>query len=288
MALALSDKIVRELPLPATGNRIVYDVDPKGFGIRLTAGGSRSFVLNYRIGRRERRQTIGAFPTWSVRDARAEAKALKREIDRGNDPLAERDRARTAPTMMELCERYLTEHARPKKKASSAGEDERNIRLHVKPALGKLLVADIEPDDIARLHQQDDSIPGSARTGCVATVENVCARRGLGSSTGEQQSVSAGSTAIKERSRDRLVTAEELARIGDALTGHKGYWGGPAAIRLLALTGMRKSEVLSLRWADVDFERGAARLPDSKTGRENRAFRRRSLGGLVGIAARRR
>ncbi len=50
MALALSDKIVRELPLPATGNRIVYDVDPKGFGIRLTAGGSRSFVLNYRIG----------------------------------------------------------------------------------------------------------------------------------------------------------------------------------------------------------------------------------------------
>ena len=282
MALALSDKIVRELPLPATGNRIVYDVDPKGFGIRLTAGGSRSFVLNYRIGRRERRQTIGAFPTWSVRDARAEAKALKREIDRGNDPLAERDRARTAPTMMELCERYLTEHARPKKKASSAGEDERNIRLHVKPALGKLLVADIEPDDIARLHHKMQHSPISANR-VRSLLSKMFALAEVWDLRPANSNPVRGIDRFKERSRDRLMTAGELARIGDALTGHKGYWGGPAAIRLLALTGMRKSEVLSLRWADVDFEHGAARLPDSKTGAKTVPLGAAALAVLSGL-----
>jgi integrase len=69
-----------------------------------------------------------------------------------------------------------------------------------------------------------------------------------------------------ERERERLITAGELARLGDALLAHKGYWAGPAAIRLLALTGMRKSEVLTLRWSDIDIEHGSARLPDSKTG----------------------
>ena len=68
----------------------------------------------------------------------------------------------------------------------------------------------------------------------------------------------------RERARDRLVSAEELARLGDALAAYRGYWAGPAAIRLMALTGMRKAEVLSLRWHDIDAERGWIRLPDSK------------------------
>jgi|SRR4051812_18764641 len=70
----------------------------------------------------------------------------------------------------------------------------------------------------------------------------------------------------RERSRERLVTTEELARLGDALAAHKGYWAGPAAIRLMALTGLRKTEALSLCWAEVNADRGWIRLADSKSG----------------------
>src|ERR1051325_3140076 len=102
MAEKLTDKVVRDLALPEAGNRIVYDTEVRCFGVRLTAAGSRSFVLNYRINGRERRHTIGAFPAWSVRVAREEAAVLKRDIDRGRDPVGEREEARSAPTVAEL------------------------------------------------------------------------------------------------------------------------------------------------------------------------------------------
>jgi hypothetical protein len=72
---------------------------------------ARAFILTYRIEARERRLTIGAWPDWSVTAAREEAKRLKREIDQGRDPMAERDEARESPNVRQLIDRYLEEHA---------------------------------------------------------------------------------------------------------------------------------------------------------------------------------
>ena len=168
MAEKLTDKLVRELAPPANGNRIVYDAEVKGFGVRITAAGARSFILNYRINGRERRHTIGQFPAWSVRTAREEAASLKRDIDRGRDPVGEREEARSAPTVSELAERYIAEHAEAKKKPRSVEEDRRNIRLHVLPALGKLKVAAVTRDDIARLHSYDEELADRRESGVVA------------------------------------------------------------------------------------------------------------------------
>jgi Arm domain-containing DNA-binding protein len=87
MARKITDRIVKALPSPAQGNRITYDVDVKGFGVRVTAAGGKSFVLNYRRKNDglERRWTLGSFPDWSAGAAREEAKRLKREIDGGGD-----------------------------------------------------------------------------------------------------------------------------------------------------------------------------------------------------------
>jgi hypothetical protein len=81
---------VKTLPLPAKNNKIYYD-DPPGFGIRVTAGGSRAFILNYvvRGTGRERRFTIGHYPNWSIGAARAKARELKRLVDAGGDPQAD-------------------------------------------------------------------------------------------------------------------------------------------------------------------------------------------------------
>lgn len=58
----LSDLLVRKLPVPGKGAVITYDAEVPGFGIRVTAKGRRSFVLNYIVAGCERRMTIGDFP----------------------------------------------------------------------------------------------------------------------------------------------------------------------------------------------------------------------------------
>ena len=88
MARLLDDDMVADLPAPAAGNRITYDTDVKGFGVRVTAAGAKSFILNYRnADGRDRRLTIGSYPDWKIKakkgaeGARDRARALKREID---------------------------------------------------------------------------------------------------------------------------------------------------------------------------------------------------------------
>src|SRR5262245_405514 len=97
----LTDKRLRSLQPPPQGNRIAYDGDIPGFGARITASGTVSFVLNYRRKSDgfERRTTIGQWPAWSVAAAREEAKELRRSIDNGNDPLGELEAERGAATV---------------------------------------------------------------------------------------------------------------------------------------------------------------------------------------------
>src|SRR5215468_8514999 len=91
----LNEEIVKSLPIPEAGNKVHYFPDavlqgtksPRGFGVRVTAAGVRSFVMNYRINHVERRYTIGQYPDWSVLRAFKEARELRQRIDRGDDPL---------------------------------------------------------------------------------------------------------------------------------------------------------------------------------------------------------
>lgn len=107
----LTDQISKRLPVPAQGYRIAWDTQVAGFGLRITAAGARAFILNYRtrVGRL-RRFTIGAFPQWTTGAARTEAAELRKQIDRGGDPLGTLQAGRQAPTMAELCARFADEH----------------------------------------------------------------------------------------------------------------------------------------------------------------------------------
>src|SRR5262249_44771763 len=96
--MKLNEQTVKALPVPEAGNKVHYfpgavlqgTKAPRVFGVRFTAGGVRSFVINSRLNHVERRYTIGVFPDWSVLSAVKAAKALRRRIDSGEDPLADR------------------------------------------------------------------------------------------------------------------------------------------------------------------------------------------------------
>ena len=97
MAQKITDRFVKGLEPPTNGNKVSYDTELKGFGVRVTAAGAKAFVLNYRTGGRERRITIGRYPDWSVAAAREAARRLKRDVDLGRDPMGERYEQRAAP-----------------------------------------------------------------------------------------------------------------------------------------------------------------------------------------------
>ena len=120
----------------------------------MTAAGARSFILNYRtrVGR-ERRFTIGAIPVWTTAAARTEAKALKRRIDRGEDPLAEVQAGRSAPTVADLCNRYIEQHL-PKKRERSGRDDRNMIAKRILPALGAIKVSDVTFSNIDGLQRK--------------------------------------------------------------------------------------------------------------------------------------
>jgi integrase len=220
-------------------------------------------------------------------EARTEAKRALAVVQTGGDPADDKGEARRDPTIRELCDLYLGEGpaAKPTKKASSWAADGSNIRRHILPLLGRKHVRALTRADVERFQRDvtngrtaaDEKTglrgraiveggPGTAAraTAVLGAVLAFATTRGL-----RPDNPARGVRLNKGRKVERFLSAGELARLGEALTAaeHKGI--NPAmiaAIRLLLLTGCRKSEILGLRWDWVDNERGLLRLPDSKTG----------------------
>ena len=160
MAERLTEIRARKELAPARGQTILWDTDVKGFALRVTSGGAKSFLLDYRVDGRQRRITIGSFPDWSVQAARTKAKKLKQEIDGGHDPMGQRHADRAAPTLQDLWERYEIEHL--PRKAIRAQADERSMwQKIILPRLGKLKIASIDADHIDELHRDVTNIRGT-------------------------------------------------------------------------------------------------------------------------------
>jgi integrase len=264
MAQHLTDAIVKRLPAPEKGNRVVYDDDVPGFGCRVTAGGARSFILNYRVRGtgRERRYTIGSAVDWQTTAARAEAKRLRRLIAEGGDPLADLEDERAAPTVGDLMDRFEAEHL-PRKRPGTAADYKRMLNNHVRPALKHLKVAEVAFSDIDRLHRKITNAGHPYRANRVIAVVSkmfsLAQRWGM-----RDTNPCKGVERNYEAKRKRYLSGEELARLTAALTEHPDKHAANV-MRVLLLTGARRGEVLAMRWADIDLGAGTWTKPGSTT-----------------------
>ena len=104
---------------------------------------------------------------WTVEQARDEAKELKRKIAVGKDPMGEVHTERGAPTVADLCERFIKEHL-PRKRPKTAADYKGAIEKYIKPAMGSLKVSEVEFSDCDGLHRKttDKPTPRTAPTGC--------------------------------------------------------------------------------------------------------------------------
>lgn len=285
----LTKRLVEALAAPAGEDLFCWDGELKGFGVRVKPSGVKSYVLKYRTRQGvARRFTFARHGEVTVEQARKRAAALLAEVRLGGDPAAERQEQRHAATVADLIDRYLKEApaSRPNKRPRSWQSDRGNLYRHVKPLLGKKQAASLIKADIENW-QTDVANGKSAAREKLGPRAVAHVRGGKGAATRALASFRAmlswgverkiiptnpalGVRPFEGRKCERFLSAEEMARLGDALAQLVAEAEinphAAAIIRLLILTGCRKSEILTLQWPFVDFERACLRLPTSKTG----------------------
>lgn len=294
----ITKRTVESLP----AGSVLWDDHLPGFGVRRVKR-TAVYCLKYRFNRRPRWFAIGPHGRpWTPDLARKEALRLLTMIRvERRDPAADRDAIRTEATFAEFSQRFLDEYATRKVKARTLAEYKRQLEKHLKPEWGSLRVSAITRVDVEKLHASLTGKPIQANRiiNNLRTMFSVAEQWGL---------IARGSNPTrhiqryKENKRDRLITPTELGRLGDALTRAEKGWTDAewealpidarptrqapedpraiAAVRLLAFTGARRGEILSLTWGSIDLERGIARLEDSKTGARNLVLSAAAVGIL--------
>lgn len=263
----LTDRTIKSLPTPATGNRIHYDSEVPGFGCRVTAGGARSFILNYRTRTgRERRYTIGDFSVtgdgWSTSTARGEAERLRVAIRGGADPMEEIEADRNAKTVADLVQRFEEEHL-PRKRAHTADSYGIVLARHVLPELRNRTVAELRYTDIADLHRKVTRTSGPYQANKVLAVLSKMFALAVQWGWRPDNPVK-GIERNPEVARHRYLSPAELVKLTEALNELPDQQAANI-LRLLLLTGARKSEVLAARWDQLDLAEGIWTKPGSTT-----------------------
>lgn len=274
---------------------IVYDDALPGFGVRVYPSGQKSYVCEYRpkgAGRTaaKKRATIGPLATLAPDEARRAAKELLAGVTQGRDPMAEAARKKEEELLSAIADAWLSQHVDAKRAARTAVDYRSILTKHVLPTLGSRKLRDIRRADVARVHTQTSRASPVVANRALAVFSSLwtwAARRDLCDANANPAK---GIERNRERGRERFLSDEELSRLGATLrlaetnglpwkikaAGSKNLAReenrvtlvspyAVAAIRFLLLTGMRLREALHLRWQDVDFQRGIANLPASKT-----------------------
>ena len=251
-----------------TGRRLVWDTDLAGFGVRVSAKGRKVYVVRGRTKHGEQfLVTLGAANVLTLKQARAAAKVALGKAANGTNPAQERREARAEerpPTFGELADVWLEDHAKPKRR--SWKEDERRL-VAVKEAVGKKKPVDVSVLHLTRLHRRIGETRG--KTEANRTVTTVRAVFGKAVEwkllPRDFDNPASGVDLYEEAKRTRIVRRDEFPELLGAIQSY----GDPivaGAILTLVFTGLRKRDVLDLRWSDVDLDAGFMALRTQKTG----------------------
>ncbi|MBL8845468.1 MAG: tyrosine-type recombinase/integrase [Hyphomicrobium zavarzinii] len=244
----------------------VWDTELKRFGARCRPSGT-TYVVKTRIDRKQRWITIGRDGPLTAAEARACAKRMLAEVDSGKDPTRTREVERYTPLFAEFARRWLKEHVAVKRKANTQTSYKHVIDAYLIPALGKVRVDRLDQADALKIHSELARHPYAAnRTLAVLSAMMTFAERLK--YRPPHSNPCHGVERYREHKRKRPLTRNELAALWahlDTIEADENPYV-ISAIRLLLLTGMRREEVLALKWTEVDLHNDLISLPDAKTG----------------------
>jgi integrase len=285
----IGKRTVDATPAPAEGETWLWDTEIKGFFLRIYASGRRVYALKYRMGPLQRIYTIGVHGSpWTPEKAREAARGALERVQAGEDPSVAKKAAREALTVSSLIDAYLEDGpaTKPAKRASTWLHDRSNLDRHIRPLLGRKIanlvtkaeaakaIRDIIEGKTARDEKSDKKRGRAIITGGEGAARRTRTTAAAMFAWGIEHGHIANNpfSGVKLASapvRERFLSRSEAAAFLDALTaleaeGEASRTFGDA-LRLLLLTGARKTEILALRWSEVDIARKVLVLPPART-----------------------
>ncbi len=270
-----------------------WDANVPGFGLLITPQGAKSFILQYRFEGRPRRFTIGApSDVLTLTQARNRAKDLQADIRHGIDPMASKIIRRQAMTVGALLDAYLGSAAYAGKSADTQDTDRGRANNHIRPLLGREIADKLTKDRVARARADIEA--GKTARAKVPTGKPRGFSVVRGGEGAARKSIKLLATIYEWAKGEKLLTCDnpaadvavgqdgqreqrlEIDQYGalldalDALENQKQIAGpAAAAIRMIALTGARRGEVIGLRWRHVDLTIGRLVIDKHKTAKSS-------------------
>lgn len=260
----LTQKLIEKLTRPETGQRIIYDGEIPGFGVRITSNGVTSFILNYyNKARVKRRYTIGRWPEWSADAARDEALELRKGIKKdGQDPLS--NPIKGDRTIAELAKEYLNRHALKNKRPSSVRNDRQMLQSIILPRLGHLNAE----DDLDTLQREIDALHYSLKATKYRANRVLALLSKMFSLAMDwrwrSDNPTKGIVRYPEDRREVWLQKEQLQSLKKALDSYS-HQDSANVLRLLICTGARFGEVINAKWDEFDLQRGRWTKPSHHT-----------------------
>lgn len=258
-----TDKYIKSLKPKSKRYEVIQG---RGFGIRISPSGTKSWIYSYRINGKLRRMTFGNYPDMSLADANelyAKAYALRKQ---GMDPAHQRQKLleseRNAETVEMLVDEYLERHAKKKKK--SWREDERILNKEIIPIWGHLRAKDITRRDVVRLLDQvmDRGSPSTANHTfeIIRRMFNFAIERSILESTPCYMVKAPG----QKSQRQRVLGIDEIKTLWSELDTLKCHPNIVLALKLLLVTAQRSTEISQANWAEFDFSSKIWTIPEER------------------------
>jgi integrase len=241
-----------------------------GFLCKITPAGRKVFMLQYRTNAGERRKpALGLFGELTVEQARSLAQEWLAQVRRGGDPAADKAEARQAPTVEELCKKFMEDYSKKRNKPSTRVGYQGVIDRCIIPLLGRKKVHDVKRPDVAGLmeklsYKQTEANKAFSILRKMFNMAEVWGYRPDGTNPCRHVPMfPAGKSTHLISDDDMGKLFRQLDKI--EVEGLENYVI-PLAIRLQFEFAARRSEIVTLEWEWVDLENRRVVWPDSKTG----------------------